>query len=448
MMSADPTPVGTAPTSVYQVLWRLGGASWMLIQALICMVTCGCVESGLEKNLAVNAALQREDFRELLDGIGKTRETRISWDDAYRRMMEHNPSLRQSFNQLEESRRLKRDQWLSLAPNLAAFINLGDSISALTNINGDSLDARIVANLNIPNPFEFHARLYAAALQRQNAEWSHELDKRRAFVELHSAFTDQQLLAERQREAEGRLESLAPGQAADLPREIATIKKESLSIRRMRSIQQLRINQLLNTPGKNWHLTGEPPPIDYSQRIGNLRIGENFGKLALNLQAIQIEGAILQRQRVKFQQWPAVTFGLSAPPLYSSEERAPDFSGDNLYFFSGASRSFNFSDPVGRQSLRNATQRLEFTRSQLRLRIESEANRLLEARNSYLELLAAERKLRQMLKRIESSTSTEAILLLADLEERAQVMEALSDTTRRIRQLDLQLLLWDETYWK
>ncbi|MFZ9936070.1 MAG: TolC family protein [Luteolibacter sp.] len=412
------------------------------------MVTCGCVESGLEKNLAANAALQREDFRELLDDIGKTRETRISWDDAYRRMMEHNPSLRQSFNQLEQSRRLKRDQWLSLAPNLAAFVNLGDSISALTNINGDSLDARIVANLNIPNPFEFHARLYAAALQRQNAEWSHELDKRRAFVELHSAFTDQQLLAERQREAEGRLESLAPGQAADLPREIATIKKESLSIRRMRSIQQLRINQLLNTPGENWNLTGEPPPIGYSQRIGDLRIGENFGKLALNLQAIQIEGAILQRQRVKFQQWPAVTFGLSAPPLYSSEERAPDFSGDNLYFFSGASRSFNFSDPVGRQSLRDATERLEFTRSQLRLRIESEANRLLEARNSYLELLEAERKLRQMLKRIESSTSTEAILLLADLEERAQVMESLTDTTRRIRQLDLQLLLWDETYWK
>lgn len=412
------------------------------------MLTCGCVETGLEKNLAANAASQCEDFRELLDGVSKSREATISWDDAYRRMMEHNPSLRQSFNQLQQSRRLKRDQWLSLAPNLAAFVNLGDSISALSNINGDSLDARIVANLNIPNPFEFHARLYAAALQRQNAEWSHELDKRRAFVELHSAFTDQQLLAERQREVEGRLENLAPGQAADLPREIATIRKEALNIRRMRSIQQLRINQLLDTPGKNWQLTGNPPPIDYKQRIGDLRIGENFGKLALNLQSIQIEGAILQRQRVKFQQWPTVTFGLSAPPLYSSEERVPDFSGDNLYFFSGASRSFNFSDPVGRQTLRDATQRLEFTRSQLRLRIESEANRLLEARSSYLELQASERKLRQTLKRIESSTSTEAILLLADLEERAQVMEALTDATRRIRQLDLQLLLWDETYWK
>ena len=436
---ARPFPVLTLVGSLYRLRFAI------LLAAL--PLTNGCVESKLSRNLGASAAMQRQEFSDLLEEASVQEQTAIDWAGAYRRLMDQNLSLRQSYSQLEQSRRLKRNQWLTLAPNLAIFANLGDSLSSLTDLSGDDLNVRLVGNLNIPNPFEFHAALYAAALQRQNAEWSYELDKRRAFIELHQVFADQQILTSM--ESQLRQRSLESGltETRDPARAFEGIRSERRNMQRMRSLQRVRINHLLNTPGANWRLVGAPPRISYRDRIAKLRIGEDFGKLALNLQAIQIEGAILRRQRVKFQQWPAVNFGLSAPPLYSNQED-PDFSADNLYFFSGASRTVNLADPIGRLSLRDAEERLRYTREQLRLRIESESHQILQAREAYRELIAEEHRLTGRLGRIESATEGEAVILLADLEERAQLIAALHETRRRIHQLDLQLLLWDETFWK
>ena len=295
-------------------------------------------------------------------------------------------------------------------------------------------------------------------MQRQNAEWSHELDRRRAFTELYQAFFDQRQLEEQLAEFERRLAGGVPmgggragmaGAAADPVREMASLRAQRRNLERLRAMQRTRVNQLLNTPGAHWRLVGATPALDYGDAIERIRIGERFGKLALNLQAVQVEGAILRRERVRFQQWPQVNFGVSGPPLYSSEAGGPDYSSDNLWFFSGVSKSIDLTDPLDAEGVRDAEMRLVFTREQVRQRVEGEALRLLQARDEYRELRKEAARLERAIARLERGTgASDAVILLAELEDRRQGKAALAEVRRRMRMMDLQLVLWDEAYWK
>jgi hypothetical protein len=431
-------------------MWLPTGKRVLGLAAAACgmLLLASCVESKMRGRLHENAGVQRDDFEDLFAKTADTQQTPIGWREAYRRMCKDNLSLRQSETQLEQSKRIKRDQWMTLAPRIAAFASLGDSISALTNLGGSDINAEVVTSLNIPNPFQFYASLYSAALQRQNAEWSHELDKRRAYIELHSLFMEQKQLDESEAQLKNSMANDNLVESEDLTRAVAALRTEARNYDRMRSILRIRANQLLNTPGANWKLKGEPPAISYKDRLGKMEIGEDFGKLALNLQAIQIEGALLRCQQVKFQQWPAVNFGFSGPPLYSNNGQSTDFSSDNLWFFSGAYKTVDLNDPIGRTSISQAENRLQYTREQLRMRVENDSNQMREAYKTYQELLAEEQRLQTKIRNLENSSATEPVILLAELGERAQLISALGETRRRIRQIDLQLLIWDETFWK
>jgi hypothetical protein len=422
--------------------------SYLSFIALAVLTLPACVESKMRERLEENALAQRGEFKDLLGTSDEGAQAPIAWREAHRRMASENLSLRQSKDQLEQSKKLKRNQWLSLAPNIAAFASLGDSLSALTSLSGSDVNAEVVASLNIPNPFQFYGSLYSAALQRQNAEWSHELDKRRAYIELYSLFMEQERLDESENSLKMRLETGNLMDSEDLSRALTGLRTESQNLTRMRTMHRLRINQALNTPGANWRLKGNLPKISYRERMGKISIGEDFGKLALNLQAIQIEAAILRRQQVAFQQWPTVNFGFSGPPLYSSDGESTDYSGESVSLFSGANKSVDLVDPIGRTSMRDAEQRIKYTRDQLRLRIESETYQMREAHRAYLELLSEEQRLSAKIRDLDRSSSTEPVILLAELEERAQLVTSLGDARRKMRQIDLQVLLWDETFWK
>jgi hypothetical protein len=427
--------------------WRRVGVSGLAL------LLAGCVTPRMERNLADLANEQQDEFRGMMDRLRDEPQVEIGWAEAQRRMMADNLSLRQSRQQVEDAKRQTRRQWLSLVPRMAGYLTLGDNFSELTRLDGDSVNARLIANLNIPNPFEFYAGLYGAALQRQNAEWSHALDQRRAFTELHQAFFDQRQLEEQVAEFERRLAgggaAGVAGAAADPAREMAGLRTQRRNLERLRAMQRTRMNQLLNTPGAYWRPVGATPALDYGDAIERIRIGERFGKLALNLQAVQVEGAILRRERVRFQQWPQVSFGLSGPPLYSSEGGGADYSSDNLWFFSGVSKSIDLTDPLDAEGVRDAEQRLRFTREQVRQRVEAEALRLLQARDEYRELRKEEARLERSIARLERGTgASDAVILLAELEDRRQGKAALAEVRRRMRMIDLQLVLWDEAYWK
>ncbi len=406
----------------------------------------GCTAARMGKRLEGNVTAQRSEFREILAGFETEPSQTISWNKAYKRMVAENLSLRQSRLRVSETKRQKSRQWLTLVPRVSSFVNIGASISELSDLGSDDLNASLLANFNIPNPFEFYGNLYAASLQEQEAIWSHELDERRAYTQLYAVFIEAETLDEAEAAYQRRLKSLLDNQSGDIGQLVKSVTLELQAIKRRRLYQRLSVNQLLNTPGANWKPEGRLPKISYAGRHRRMVVGEKFGKLALNLQAIQIEGAILRVRQVKFQQWPNVSFGLSTPPLYSTTT-TEEFSSDNLQLFSGASKSFDLADPIGRRDIRDAETRLKFTRQQLRLRAENEASRILQLVESYDALIREANYLEREIARLERPGSLEPEIVLKDLERRSELEIELIENRRQIRQLDLQFLIWDETFW-
>jgi hypothetical protein len=330
---------------------------------------------------------------------------------------------------------------------MAAFLNISKGFNTLTDLDTDNLNASILGSFNIPNPFEFYASLYSAALQAQNARWSQELDERRAYTELYAAFLDAIALKEESVAMERRKQAFSIAKSADPTKAFYAFTREVDGLERRMIGHRGNVNRLLNTPGKNWNLTGSIPLISYRDRYRDVKIGEYFGKMALNLYAVRIESSIMQTQRVKYQQWPSISFGLSNPPLYTSSGNS-GFNSDDMTLFSGANKSLDVTDIGGRQAIQDAETRLKYTREQLLLSMERETVRILQAKKSYGQLLAEERRLEAAMKRLDRPSSSEADIVMKDLASRSELELQLIQTRRQIGQLDLQYLIWDERFWK
>lgn len=411
------------------------------------LTSCG-LDSKVGDRLSGYSAEQRAAFKAYYEGVDQVPAKPISWSEAYTRLAENNLSLRQSAIQLEKARDLKWEEWKRLVPRVNSYVNIGASFAELSDLGGDDLNARLIANLSIPNPFRLYASLYSAALQRQNAEWSHQLDKRRAFVELYRAFLDARSIIESRdelREREARLLDLNDGEIASA---LVEIRREKETIKRRQSYLRVRLNQLLNTPGAHWQPAGTLPKISFRDKLDRVRIGENFGKLALNLQAVRIEGGWLQMRRVKFRQWPQVNFSMGLPPIYSNTDNQ-GFNSEEILIFSGATKQVDLTDIAGLEDVEDARRRLQFLRERLEISVEREAQRVHQLSASYRDLLAEKQRQQAqltMLDRHRGSSAAETVL--ADLEQRGDLQRELRKIEDQIRQLDLQFIIWDETFWK
>jgi hypothetical protein len=411
------------------------------------MLLVGCVASRLETNLEKGVIERQNEVSTLLTATQRQAQKSISWNDAHRRMLQKNLGLQQSRQSLAQAERETRRQWLGLVPRMAAFVNISKGLTSLTDLDTDGLNASVIGNFNIPNPFEFYASLYAAALQAQNARWSQVLDERRAYVELYAAFLDAKALSEEAIAMERRKKTFDVVASADPSKAFYSFARELDGLERRLIAHRGNVNRLLNTPGENWELSGKLPVVSYRDRYQSIRIGDDFGKMALNLYAVQIEGSIMRTQRIKYQQWPSIAFGLSNPPLYSNNSSS-DFSAEDFNLFSGASKSLDVTDIGGRQAIQDAETRMKFTREQLLLGMERETVRILQAKKSYGQLLAEERRLQAAMKRLEGPASSEAEVVMEDLDSRSELELQLIQVRRQIGQLDLQYLIWDERYWK
>lgn len=413
---------------------------------LVPLVLSACTAARMGKNLEASVVEQKREFRDILGRFQTEPSETISWNAAYKRMVSDNLSLRQSRQQKEDSKKQKTRQWQTLIPRVSSYVNIGSSISDLSDLSTDDLNASLLANFNIPNPFEFYAALYGASLQQQNAIWSHELDTRRAYTQLYSSFVERDAIDKAEAAYGRKLKSLLGNQSGDMSALVNTVTVELESLEQRKLYHRLSVNQLLNTPGANWKLDGKLPQISYEGRFKRLVVGERFGKLALNLQAIQIEGAILRVKQVKFRQWPSINFGLSNPPLYTTNG-TNEFSSDDLQLFSGANKSFDLADIGGRQEIRDAETRLKFTREQLRQRAEYEASSILQLVRGYELLIGKGQYLEREIKRLGRTGSLEPEIVIKDLERRSDLDLQLIENQRQIQQTDLQFLIWDETFW-
>lgn len=409
---------------------------------------CSCVAKRVAKNLASHYEDEKGRYRALAGQLRDDDTRPISWEVAYKRLLADNLTLRQSINQLEMAKRQGGAQWRSLIPRVGSYVNIGASIAELTDLTSDDLNARLIASFNIPNPFNFYAALYAAELQRQNAEWSHDLDKRRAYGQLYGAFIEARSIRDAE-ELVARQQSMLTtvSKSTEIVQQLDQLKRQMESLDRRRQYLRLNLNQLFNTPGASWMPSGELPDISFRDRINQLEIGEQFGKLALNLQAARIEGAMLQYERVKFRQWPTLNFAVSTPPVYASEGNN-DFSGDELLLFTGASKQIDLTDIAGLQEFEDAETRLQFTRDRLRLTAEREVSRFESLATNYRKLLDEERAHIRKLKRMAAMPgSSESELVIRQISLYAEQQGLLIEVRRRIQQLDLQFLIWDETFW-
>ena len=417
-----------------------------VIPALLLLT--GCAASHMAGNLEKVRIDQKSELTHLHSEIQTSPEKPIRWKDAHQRMVQDNLSLRQSREQMRMAKRATAEQWMSLVPRLGAFANLGESITELSKINSDSISAQLIANLNIPNPFDFYAGLYGAELQKQGAEWSHELDRRRAYVQLHTLYHEEEMIRVAEKNHENRVKNLATASPQDLPTRIATLKQESESIKRRKDHHRAQVNNILNTPGANWRLHGAPPRIPSFHRNRNLEVGEDFGMLAMQLQSIQIEVAQLRIKQSRFRQWPNFSFGLSAPPLYTTSETSRSFSADNMLFFTGANQQFNITDPIGRRPVRDARTRLQFTREQLLIRAENETLQISQARTLYDRLVDEESRLKARSNRAGGWTSTAPEVVLREIDQHTETETRRQEILRQLHQMDLQFLIWYDKFWE
>jgi len=422
-------------------LSRLAAASLLLLAVLP-----SCVSKRVGERLALSSKEREREIRQLVAQLQEAQPVRISWQDALKRMRSDNQGLVRSSRLLERSEHLQRKQWLSLVPRVGSYFQISKDLASLSDLSSDDLSARLIANFNIPNPFDFHARLYSAALQQQNSRWSHELDQRRAYIELYSAFMEAEALRLEQELFERRWKVMLYDAQQDVGKSMVSYRNEKDSLERRAKNHRVNVNRLLNTPGANWRLQGGLPRISYDTKYRQFEIGENFGKLALNLYAIRLESAILSTERVKFQQWPVLSFGLSSPPLYVSDQET-DLGADNFILFSGVSKGIDFTDLGGREKISDAKFRLKLTRDQLRFSMEKEALRLEQLQKSYGRLLRERSNSRSELEQLSRRESTMVELVLADLARRYQLEMDLLRIERQLRHMSLQYLLWDETYW-
>ena len=80
--------------------------------------------------------------------------------------------------------------------------------------------------------------------------------------------------------------------------------------------------------------------------------------------------------------------------------------------------------------------------------MEQEALRLNEMRDAYHQLLLTQERLLQAKKIIESEAADEAEVVLVQLEALKDNRDRLRSNSRQILRLELQYLIWNETFWK
>ena len=220
-------------------------------------------------------------------------------------------------------------------------------------------------------------------------------------------------------------------------------RKERLIISQERF--RVQLNRFFNSPGKHWAITGSPPTISYKKKLNSLLFKSGYGTLGTKLQAIQIEGSILQSNNAKMQRLPSIDLAVSAPNLYNSaEDQNFSFNGDDYSMFSSLSKSIKPYDLLDKKILTDSQRRAKTTRDALMLQMESETSQLAINKRTYKRLLIEKSQMKATIRnlmdiRYEDSTQISGY---------REVTQQLENLNYQLTQLDLQFWIWDEDYWK
>ena len=412
------------------------------------LASVSCTKKRVVEALDKREDAQLSELRKIRNDIRHKNAQDLTWSVAVERLLRDNEGLKRSRRSLATAKKAKADSFRSLVPRVTIFFGLTTLISDISDLSFQDVTGQANANFSIPSPFAFYAQLYVDDINAISADWSHELDRRRAFRELYVAFRRAQDLENQRVRLESEKKQLSQ---VSLTKLTTTLKQVENSIQNYeRNYQQSRtsFNNLLGTPGGHWRPVGPLPNISYADRFEDYELGENIGKLGLKLEAAQIETSHLAVRRIKLQRWPAITFGLSGPPIFSTRESSRDFVPGNFNLFSGLGETIDITDPLDTERIQDAEIRLEATISRMRQSTESEIVKFEEVKINYRSALREKRILQKRMRALENSAVTSASALLENFQEEANLQNTLRQVELKIDRLNLEYWVWDDNAWR
>ena len=410
-----------------------------------------CVNQKAQESLKLHEMEQANALHDLEYAIQHSPQKKITWHQAVNRIEKDNITYLQSYDQTQTALKAQKRTWWTLAPEVFTFMNISKSITELSDLTSDDISFSIVANITIPNPWQFYAQLYADYLGMLGTQWNHELTRRNFQVQLYSYYLQQDRIDKGDEELALLLQRLEQSSADGLKKLSRQYKQQKLAQVTQKERHRVQLNEMFSTPGKNWRLTGSPPSISYSKKFNSLALKSGYGKLGLMLQTLQIEANILRLWNVKVSRWPQLSVGLSSPPLVTSNDSTTTgFNPEQTRLFTGASHGIKLNDPLGSERLRDAEVRAVYTRKQLLLSTETDVSRLYLIKKRYSHLLDIQSDLLDDLEsnKQQAKTISAPSSVLESYKQRQELETAIKDNKLQQLQFDFQLWIWDEAYWK
>lgn len=409
-----------------------------LLAGICSLQSCGT--SKMFREIAQNREEFANDSATAASGLRKP--SSYSWNEAVARQEAEDPSIQRSRQYLDEIRRQRKAQWREWLPRPTLYVSFQNAFKDLGNLSSDDLRGAFVAPISIPNPWAQAATAYQLALTEVQAEASGELTRRRQILTLYRLFSEWERM-------ESSKPASRPGSSIeDAVRAQLQTLELSLSNQEQMQLQRSQFSQILNLPGIDVTPRVDTRPVlDYSSRYRSFTPGKNYGLLATQLHAYDIQAALLRKRGVEFNRWPTPSFGTNTPTIYDTTRRDEEFLGelDTISLFGTWSKSFDVTGQSANE-IRTAEQNVHFVRQNIRLRIDSEGREWERLVKRYDFLLNQRQLSRDRLSKL-TSGATRISTAQQDIEDARKILSDLDNIQRRKESLDLQLWLWDDSAW-
>jgi hypothetical protein len=339
----------------------------------------------------------------------------LTWKQAGKLLEERNLTLIRSNARIQELEKERKSYlWRQFAPRLSAAANLSSGLSALSSLSSSDAGVNLLSSVSIPSPIGLYAQRYALELNYYQTKLDHALVYRRLYASLYGNFLQQQILEQGLHQS--NLETNNKSTIFSLVQE--SYRKDIISIQNQARLSRLRIglNQLLDTPGKNWHAEYQTlPNISYAKRLDKLDPKYGFGKIALQQAAGQTEAALASFLQVKLDILPSLSTSVAMPSLYSSQNDSNNVDLGDSNLFLGLNKSVEFTGQRAR-SVERAKEYVYFAQRTIRHRLESEMVNLNQLRQQYRLLLKEQERQAQHLQWLKNNPPSGASQLLEHVE--------------------------------
>lgn len=421
---------------------------WFLLHGVY-FVLCGCAT---HSNIAGSIDNRATDLR-LIAEATTAEGNSIGWQEAAILLLDKNPRVIRAKHQYTRAKKERTGYWKNYVPSIRGSVSIAKNLGQLDELKLSDFNAYAFLNLRVPNPVTIQAELMALSLSEYRSARSYELVKRQELAALYREFLRYEELRLRCEESLNSFEEnsgiLKSSDLVSRVRKANESKVMELRLRKSLDQTSFRISKMLQLSDyKIRPRIDELPNISYNKQYKNLENSDDYGRLALQILAADLEGARLRHQRVRLRSWPSMNLSASAPQVYSSSSDT-EFDVESIRLFGGLTRGFAFADD---QKDRIAMSEKDYKQavSDAYYRIISERETLGYALGQYGELLKNKNSLETALQMnedlIKSGIAAERLSLAID--KHKLISTQLKSINRSIINQELEFWIWDENAWK